>query len=333
MIEPSSARVKSGFEWTRGIHVIEAALADRILRIFLLTGIDRVLLIDTGVDSTMGDRLVPYLREIGLPPSRISYVLISHADFDHQGGISSARKLLSEPTFFCHSEDAPLIESAPCLIEKRYSQFRNEHGIDDSPETKEWIRANCGVDAPVDVLLSGGEEVRLEPDWAVRVLHTPGHTKGHLSIWDRRSKTAIIADAALGSYLPTSDNRPAFPPTYRHVNSYRSTIRALMDLKAEAMLTSHYPLMEGGEADNFLSESIAFTERLDGELQRTLQSAGSPRSTRELIADLSPRLGQWPDSAAALLAYPLMGHLELLESLGAVCRVAGHPFVKWTWMG
>jgi hypothetical protein len=98
------------------------------------------------------------------------------------------------------------------------------------------------------------------------------------------------------------------------------------------MLTSHYPLLQGDQVDRFLAESMSFTERMEELLRQVLRSAWRPLSTRELIEHLSPRLGRWPDSASELLVYPLIGHLELLEESGSICRVKDSPYTKWKWL-
>jgi glyoxylase-like metal-dependent hydrolase (beta-lactamase superfamily II) len=98
-------------ECARGIHRVEAPLGDRIVCLFLLVGEDRTLLVDTGIDETPRASLVPYLSELAIGPERIDYVLITHADLDHQGGNAALRELAPSATFLCHELDRPLIES------------------------------------------------------------------------------------------------------------------------------------------------------------------------------------------------------------------------------
>lgn len=73
-----------------GIHSIEAPLGDRFVRTFALVGDQAVLLIDSGLDDTPANYILPYLQSIGVTPSQINYVLISHADLDHSGGAMPA---------------------------------------------------------------------------------------------------------------------------------------------------------------------------------------------------------------------------------------------------
>jgi len=324
-----SARV-TGYQIAAGVHAIEAPIGERVVRLFLLKGQDRALLIDTGLDATPRDYLLPYLGHIHIAPNQIRYVLITHCDFDHQGGNASVREIASEALFLCHGDDRRLIESTDRLVEERYGEFREAHGIDDSMETKAWIRANSRSEVMADITLSGGESIRLDKDWSVEILHTPGHSLGHLTVHDPRSRTLIIADAVLWKCVPTRDGRAAFPPTYRYLQAYRRTVQTLRQLNATTMLTSHYPVLRGAEINQFLDESIAFTQLLDGRLRKELQLC--PRlTTRELIDRIAPSLGSWPPEAAVYLVFPLVGHLEELCRVGAVQKVRAGGLETWSW--
>ena len=318
------------FCFTERIHVIESALGERLVRQFLLTGDEGTLLIDTGLHSTPLEHIAPYVERIGLEPSQVRYVVTTHADFDHQGGNLAARKLFPRAVFLCHHLDRGLIESTDRLIGERYGEFRFDHGIEDAPETTAWIRSVSRSETPIDIALENEARLRLGLDWVVQVLHTPGHSLGHLSIWDRQNRTAIIADAALWSYLPTRDGRPAFPPTYRYVRAYRQTITRLQALKPFHLLTSHYPLKSGAEVDTFFEESLDFVNRFEEEVYREIAGSGSALSARDLIERLSPSLGAWPLSAAQCLIYPLIGHLENLEKLGLVEARRDRSVVTWS---
>lgn len=318
------------FCFAEGIHIIESALGDRIMRQFLLAGDCGALLVNTGLHSTPFEHIVPYVESIGLDPSEVRYVLTSHSDFDHQGGNIAARKLFPRALFLCHDLDRTLIESTDLLIEERYGEFRVEHGIEDAPETSAWIRSVSRSETPIDIALKDKAHIRLGAGWMVEVLHTPGHSQGHLSIWDQRSQTAIIADAVLWRYLPTRDGKPAFPPTYRYVRPYRQTITRLRELKPAHLLTSHYPVKSGAQVDTFFAESLDFADRFEERVYREIVESYSALTAQDLIERLSPRLGEWPPSAAQCLIYPLIGHLESLEKSGLIEAHRDKAFVTWS---
>ena len=96
------------------------------------------------------------------------------------------------------------------MVEENYC-WHAAHGFD--PHGREAApRARCGGDAPVDEGLRGGETLRLSDDWRVEVLHLPGHTFGHIGVWDPRSRAAIIIDAVLERGIYSNDGELLIPP-------------------------------------------------------------------------------------------------------------------------
>lgn len=314
-----------------GIHRIETTLGERVVCTYALIGDVHVLLYDTGMIQTPATVVQPYLSSLGLPIDRIDYALVSHADLDHSGGTANLRQLAPDITLMCHVADRHLIEDVDLLIDRRYGQFAADHGIDDPPTVKAELR-NMAAHVPVDLGLSGGEKLRLGRDWEVLLLHTPGHSSGSMSIYDPRSRSALISDAVLSTGLITEDGRPAFPPTYRFVDAYLGSIQMLSALEIDFLLTGHYPVMSGRAARDFLAESRSYVDRVDFTLRQELVQAKRALSTKELIGSLRPRLGTWPPEAAdSALAFPLVGHLEQLESMGAVETSRIQGAINWRW--
>lgn len=304
-------------EIATGIHRIEAPLGDRFVAVYLLVEKDDALLIDTGMDDTPGTYIAPYLDQIGLSPNHIRYVLTSHADFDHTAGNRSLQEMAPGALFMCHALDQPMVEDLEVMITERYGEFAIDHGIDETEESKTFIR-NSSRHVPVNMTVSGGETIRLGVFWQVDLLHAPGHSRGHLSVYDARSQTLIICDATLGSAVLRKDGRPAFPPTYRYVDSYVATMNRFRGMKVKTLLTSHYPIYTGAGVAEFLTESRAYVERVDRALLDELAGADTPRTLRELCTNLGPKLGEWPDAASIYLVFPLQGHLERLVQYGVV---------------
>lgn len=297
-----------------GIHRIEAPLGDRFVCMYLLVGAERMLLIDTGLASMPGAILVPYMEKAGLNIAELTYVLTSHIDYDHTGGNAAVRRMATKAIFMCHELDRPMIEDVEAMIAGRYSVYFADHGFDESAASKASIREQS-EHIPVDLSVRGGELLHLGSGWRVEILHTPGHSRGHLSVYDPRSKTMIILDAALGNAVLTRAGLPAFPPTYRYPDSYLATIHRLQSYDLEILATSHYPLYCGqGPIAEFLGESASFVDRVESTLRDELRRAQSPRTMLEIITTLSPKLGKWTTEAGIYLIWPLTGHFERLAS-------------------
>ena len=120
----------------------------------------------------------------------------------------------------------------------------------------------------------------------------------------------MIGDAVLGARVPTADGRAAFPPTYRHVDDYLTTIERIGRLAPDILLAAHEPVRRGSEVAAFLAASRDFVERLDSALTDVLLRARW--TLADLALELGPRLGDWPADAHPIMRFPLLGHLERL---------------------
>src|SRR5260370_1644050 len=172
--------------------------------------------------------------------------------------------------------------------------------------TRAFFAANTRQ-VPVDLGLSGGERFALGSGWAVDLLHTPGHSRGHVSVYDPRSRTAVVGDAVLGNAVLLADGSPAFPPTYRYVDTYLATVQWLQAIRPGRLLTAHYPVCSGPDVAEFLGETRAFVDRADAALREELAAAKEPVPMKALTERLRPRLGPWPPGAHQVLSPPPVG--------------------------
>jgi glyoxylase-like metal-dependent hydrolase (beta-lactamase superfamily II) len=301
-----------------GIHRIEARFAGRYLFQHVLCGDYRMLLVDSGVSDTPEEVIFPYLESIGRYPSAVDYVLCTHPDADHIGG--NAQVLRQAPTclVLAHELDVRWIEDPDAMVAERYDGFRADDGIGDPPEALAESRALCGEPTPVDIALTGGEWISLSEDWRVQVLHTPGHSQGHLSVWDPRSGTLIIADAAMGAALPFVDGSPALAPTYTHPGPYAATSAALATWPAQRLLTAHFPAFEGDAIAAHLDATAHRVREIEATLLEALDGADGPLGLRELIDAVDGRCGPLPEATRDTWGPPVHGHLEELETRGRI---------------
>jgi glyoxylase-like metal-dependent hydrolase (beta-lactamase superfamily II) len=316
-------------EVAEGIHRIETPLGERVNCVFLFAGTRAALLFDTAITRAVTAHVVPYLRRTGVDPARIRYVINSHCDWDHHGGNGAVRDFVPAAALCCHEIDRPLIEDADLLFASRYDELAAD-GITEPAQTRPFVAANTRQ-VPMDLGLSGGERFCLGSGWSVDLLHTPGHSRGHVSIYDPRSRSAVVGDAVLGSAVPLADGRPAFPPTYRYLDTYLATIQRLQGIAPDRLLTAHYPVFTGSEVAEFLGETRVFTDRVEGALRREL--AVGPLTMLALTERLGPLLGQWPAEANQFLSQPLLGHLERLERYRLIRRSRKDGQTAYLWQG
>jgi glyoxylase-like metal-dependent hydrolase (beta-lactamase superfamily II) len=290
-------------ELAPGIHRIESDLGVRSMSQFLLVGQERTVLVDTGLAGTPDEVLIPALEAAGIEPDLI---LISHADVDHCGGNRRMRRRYPRALLACPELDRRWIERNAAMLAENY-QWHQPYGLD-QPDPAEML-ALLGGDAPVDVGLRGAETIRIGRGRRLELLHLPGHTPGHLGLWDPAHRVALIVDAALDDGVRDRDGTLLIPPRYYDADLYRATIRRIRALEAELLLTAHFEPMDGGAARDFCDRSLAHVDRVEA-LVRERVAAGQV-GLRELTAAVDAALGPYPEFTTEIAA-GVRSHLDAL---------------------
>lgn len=286
---------------------------NRVSFVHLFVGTEAALLVDTCCAHNPAHDILPYMQSIGLDPARLRYIVTSHSDLDHQGGNAPMKAIAPHAILMCHAFDRAWIEDTDALIEGRYNQFARDHGMGMSDDAKAGIREQTHS-APVDLTLLGGERVRLSPGWEVEIVHTPGHTWGHLTVYDPVSRTLAAGEAALSDSIPDARFVPLMPPTYCYVETYLSTLSHLLGMGIETYSPAHWPVQRGADVAAFLLGSRNYCLRLEAALL-TLAHDGAFR-LQAACRTLGPVVGAWDRPFDDVLQYPLLGNLNALTARG-----------------
>jgi glyoxylase-like metal-dependent hydrolase (beta-lactamase superfamily II) len=114
-----------------------------------------VMIVDPGDEP---ERILRFIKDINVTPTRI---VATHTHFDHVLGVDGVREATKTP-FMIHPDDLPMLQS----MQSRVRQFM---GFEVPPPPK------------VDGYLKDGDSLRVG-DETIRVLHTPGHSPGSISL-------------------------------------------------------------------------------------------------------------------------------------------------------
>ena len=314
-------------ELAPGVHRLEFAVGAKPMAMYLLAG-DGLVLIDSGLPSTPEEVYLPAIADIGRRPDEVRLLLITHADADHIGGNREARRLFPNALFACHARDARWASDPAVLTRERYDAFFADHGLRYDQAVFEMLASWMGPPEPMDLLLQGGERLRLAGDDWLSVHHVPGHTPGHLCLFNPTHRYALIGDAIFGSsQLDTVGNRAA-PPPYDDVAAYRGTIQTLAALDPDLLLTCHYPVMRGEEVRRFVDASRRFVDLAEEVTRRLLREAEHPLTLREAIARADPLLG--PFGFPEDLKYALLAHLNHAVATGDAVNTRRDGLAAWT---
>ena len=181
-------------------------------------------------------------------------------------------------------------------------------------QTAESLRGRVRVDR----LIEDGDVIELggAPRLALRAMHTPGHTRGHLSFYEARTGALITGDniVGLGSVL--------IDPPEGNVRDYLASLeryRALLP-RVKVLFGGHGAAVAAARAK--IEEYIAHRlERERNILQAVRAGAHTPREiVLTVYTDVNPK-------AHALAERAVLAHLEKLEADELVSRTAAGDFI------
>lgn len=312
-----------------GIHMIECVVGTRPLQLYFLLGDQRSVLLDTGCAPDPERFIFPYLETLGMSPNDIDLVINTHPDLDHCGGNHALKHANPKALLTCGEADRELVEDPQTMWNLRYNAYAEAHGLQYRDESRKWIFEMLGQPQQVDFTWCGGETLRLSPEWTMEIHRTPGHSTGHLSLFDTRSGTMLSGDAVQGAVYLDVTGKPALCPTYLQVDEYLETVRHLESLPITRLATCHWPIKSGSEVREFLNETKEFVELAEKILLEELRSRPQGASLRALIQAAGPRLGDWPREVDAELMYALAGNVRRLVASQRVIELAGESPIRY----
>jgi glyoxylase-like metal-dependent hydrolase (beta-lactamase superfamily II) len=318
-------QVPFAMELYPGAHQISSLYKDgRSLFQYLFVGA-RVLLVDSGVAETPQNSILPYMEKLGLRPERLTLFITTHPDLDHQGGNAAIRESAPRALLACGEADRPLVEDPKCLYRERYNFLQEEHGVGFGDE----ISSDAGTRCQVDIAFQGGERIAVDHGWELEVLHVPGHSRGHLALYDATHRAAYVSDAIHGRGCPKADGSMGIPVTYFYIDTYLSTVTYLEHLQLEHLYTGHWPAMHGEEIRDFFNDSRKTVEILDRKILRSLRQARLGLTLNELMDAAMEQFPDWPANARVLTAFPVKGHLDRLQSRGQISLERSRLPLRW----
>jgi glyoxylase-like metal-dependent hydrolase (beta-lactamase superfamily II) len=307
------------------VYQIQSLYGARNLFQYLFVGSNTVL-VDTGIASTPEKVIFPYMESLRLDPRRLTLAVTTHADIDHQGGNAAIKRVSPGTSLSCGEADRTLVESPRALFDIRYNFMRVEHdvGMEADP------RPDAGQRQPMDVTFTGGESIRISDGWNLEVLHVPGHSHGHLALYDPLHHAAFVGDAIHGRGCPKAAGGMGIPVTYYYVEVYLSTLRYFEHLPIDVLYSGHWPIMRGDEIRDFIAESRQTVELLDRVIISNLAKNPAGLTMKQLIDAVANAVGDWPPESWQLAMFSVKGHLDRLEEQGKVQAVRGVRPGMWT---
>lgn len=163
-----------------GVWRIATAPRDLVNTFVLLEDDGRATLVDAGVKSAP-KRVVAGLEHIGVAAADVTRIVVTHAHGDHVGGLAGLRGRTGA-SVSVHERDAAYVREGKGPVLDRTTLGG-----------RLLRRSGTWSPTPVEEELVDGQ--LLDVAGGLRVLHTPGHTPGHVSLLHEPSRVLITGDA------------------------------------------------------------------------------------------------------------------------------------------
>jgi glyoxylase-like metal-dependent hydrolase (beta-lactamase superfamily II) len=223
---------------------------------YLIRGHTKNVLIDTGHAANYSN-LTLGLAELGLNPSQIHLIILTHEHFDHTGASA-------------YFQETTVIAAHPLAANK--ISLRDEfvmHGKYLDSASKPF---------QADIWLPDHSIVDLG-DYKLRVMHTPGHCPGCICLYEINDRLLFTGDTVLAggtlSPIVASGN----------VSDYIASLQRLSALRIEEFYPGHGKISQNAEED--LARALEYSRRLLEESKALFEILDTKETYRRWLSDVT----------------------------------------------
>jgi glyoxylase-like metal-dependent hydrolase (beta-lactamase superfamily II) len=223
-----------------GIH----RLGNALVNFYVIEDGGRLALVDAGLPGFLS-QLEAFLGERGRTLANVEAVLLTHAHADHVGVAEAARQ--AGATVYVHEADAEMARTAK-------PQERDGSMLPYLRHRATWrllavgLRAGAARTPKIPEVTTFAEGAELDVPGRPRIVHTPGHSRGHV-VFHLPDRGALLAGDAIVTYNPLTGRRgPQIMPGAFNVSSAQATasLELLEPLDAGVVLVGHGDPWTGG---------------------------------------------------------------------------------------
>jgi len=203
--------------------------------------------------------LLKQLKDEGLDPENVKYVIITHVHLDHAGGTAALMQICKNAKLLAHPKAARHMINPEKLI----SSARKVYG-------EKLFDELYGVIGSIDPsrvqVIDDGQEV-LVNDSVLKFIYTKGHATHHFSIVDEKNDAVFTGDT-FGLFYPILQKEgffilPSTSPTDFDPKEALISFKKIADLSVQKVYPTHFGIMgEKTKAYRMLVEQMGFYEQL-----------------------------------------------------------------------
>jgi glyoxylase-like metal-dependent hydrolase (beta-lactamase superfamily II) len=300
---------------------------DGLVNVFLFPDGDAADLLDCGMNS---DESVEVIRNAiaRLGATRLRRLVVTHIHPDHYGAAGTFAGGEGLADLYIHRLEVPLVHPRYVELEQLVKEVRtyllvNGVSADDAEVLSNSQRALSQVvkTAEPAVQLDGAESLQMGRR-NLRVEWTPGHSPGHICLYDGQDKLLFAGDHMLPELSPNIGLHPQSTPDPLH--EYLDGLRRLAAYEPELILPSHGRPFTGAPARVSVLEAH-HKRRLDQIVE--IVSRGKETGWEIALELWGPRENLYEKRLALQEA---LAHLQALAVDRRVTKSVTPETVRWT---
>ncbi|OHT01521.1 metallo-beta-lactamase superfamily protein [Tritrichomonas foetus] len=211
-------------------------------------------LIDTGTPAHY-EQIKEHLFALGVNASTLTTIIVTHMHMDHSGNSSLFSKDFPNTKFIVHPDAVPHLVDPSVLIHqtKTFSPFQYDVEFGDKV---------TGVDPEKIIPATDNMEISFTGAGYLKILHTIGHDRAHISVFEPKSKTMFCGDA-FGSRYSHIDPKAIFvstSPSSFSPDDMIASIKKMLKEDPNQLALAHYGMFN--DIENHTKKCIAWIEMM-----------------------------------------------------------------------
>jgi len=228
------------------------------------------MIIEGGIRATAG-LLIQQIGDLGIPPERIKYIVLTHTHPDHIGAIPYLKKTWPHLKVIGGAVAARLLKREEAVKEFLQVDSSITENLLIRGEIDDWPPDLENYSFGVDRVISDGEKIDLGSGVIWTAYETPGHSACHVSYHNKNEGIVVIGDAT-GFFDPVRD---IFWPNYFYsLEAYCDNIRKLAALPANFGVLCHNYVL--GDLRHHFQKAMKSTESYHLKMMNSLDRGENP---------------------------------------------------------